>query len=122
GSGGNTVSAAAVTGTNRVVLIGGAGVDNFTGGAGNHIFKFAAASLATTDAIKGGAGTDELLMTTAGTINAGGISGVETYVLASGGANTLSLANANFTGVAGATITIDDGNGGTQFSGSGLSA
>ena len=37
-------------------------------------------------------------MTDAGTINAGGIGGVEIFDLASTGANTLTLANANFVG------------------------
>ncbi len=68
----------------------------------------------------GGAGTDYLDMTTAGTILAGGVSGVETYELGNGGADSLTLANANFTGVAGASITVDGGNAGNTIDASGL--
>ena len=48
-------------------------------------------------------------------INAGGVSGVEIFDLASTGANTLTLANANFVGVPGgstAMITVNGGNAG----------
>jgi Ca2+-binding RTX toxin-like protein len=109
GSGGNTVNAAAVTGSDEVVLIGGAGTDKLTGGSGNDIFEFSAANLAATDTVVGGGGSDTLSMTTAGTINAGGISGVETFRLASTAANTLTLTNANFTGVTGGKITVVGG-------------
>ncbi len=102
GNAGNTVDASALTGANRVVAIGGAGTDTFTGGAGNDWFYFSAANLAGTDTVNGGAGANYLNMTTAGTVAAGGVSGVETYELANGAANSLTLANANFTGVAGA--------------------
>ncbi len=75
GSKGNTVDAAALTGSNRVTVIGGAGKDVFTGGAGNDVFKFSHADLTATDKVKGGAGSNELLMTTAGTVAAGGSAG-----------------------------------------------
>jgi len=120
GNAGNTVNAAALTGVNRVIVIGGAGVDHFTGGAGNDIFEFAATNLANTDTVMGGGGSDELLMTTAGTINAGGVSGVETFHLAGGGTNSLTLASANFAGVAGSTITVIGGNSGNTVNGSSL--
>ncbi len=60
-------------------MVGGVGKDVFTGGAGNDIFEFTAASLAASDTVAGGPGTDQLVMTTAGTVLAGGVSGVETY-------------------------------------------
>jgi hypothetical protein len=41
--------------------------------------------LAATDTISGGAGTNYLVMTTPGTVAAGGVSGVEVYDLANGG-------------------------------------
>jgi hypothetical protein len=117
---GNTVDASALTGSNRVILVGGLRTDHFTGGAGNDIFKFSAANLATTDTVVGGAGSDELLMTTAGTINAAGVRGVENIQLASGAANSLTLKSGNFTGVAGAKITITDGNSGNTITASTL--
>ncbi len=61
-------------------------------------------------------------MTTAGTVLAGGVSGVEIYELANGAANSLTLANANFTGVAGSAITVNGGNGGNTVSAAGVAA
>ncbi len=46
----------------------------------------------------------------------GRVTGVETYVLADGKANTLALTSANFTGVTGAAITISDGDNGNTVS------
>jgi hypothetical protein len=114
GNAGNTVNAGVLTGANRVIAVGGAGTDHFTGGAGNDIFEFSVAKLAATDKVVGGLGTDKLLMTTAGTINAGGVSGVETFKLANGGANHLAVASGNFTGVASGEIAIIDGNSGNS--------
>ncbi|MGH7065238.1 MAG: M10 family metallopeptidase C-terminal domain-containing protein, partial [Stellaceae bacterium] len=113
---GNTVDTAALSGSDRVTVVGGAGKDVFTGGAGNDVFKFSRADLAATDKVKGGAGSNELLMTTAGRVAAGGISGVEIYKLANGGKNTLTLAAANFAGVVGKVITVDGGNKGNTIS------
>jgi Ca2+-binding RTX toxin-like protein len=120
GNDGNTVNAAALTGANRIIAVGGAGKDVFTGGAGDDYFYFSAANLANTDTVAGGAGTNYLVMTTAGTVDAGGVSGVEYYYLANGGANSLTLANANFTGVTGAAITIFDGNDGNTVNAAAL--
>ena len=120
GNAGNTVNASGAA--NRAVLVGGAGKDVFTGGTGSDIFMFAAATLAATDMVKGGAGNDYLDMTTAGTVSAGGVSGVEVYELANGAANSLSLVNANFTGVTGASITVYGGTAGNTVNASGLSA
>ncbi len=83
-----TVTSAA---PNRVTFVGGAGKDVFTGGAGSDIFKFTAATLAATDTVVGGGGNDYLDMTTAGTVAAAKVSGVEVYELANGAANSLSL-------------------------------
>ncbi len=96
GAGGNTVNASKLTGANRVVVVGGAGKDSFTGGAGNDIFKFSAANLAATDTVKGGLGSDQLVMTTAGTVRAGLVNGVESYLLANGGRNSLTLDQRQF--------------------------
>ncbi|MGC2524663.1 MAG: hypothetical protein WA417_18825, partial [Stellaceae bacterium] len=114
GNSGNTVNAAALTGSNRIVAFGGAGADTLTGGAGNDTFEFAAANLASTDKVSGGGGTNFLQMTSSGTVLAGGVSGVEVYDLASTGANRLTLANANFAGVSGGSIRVNGGNAGNR--------
>jgi RTX calcium-binding nonapeptide repeat (4 copies) len=123
GTGGNTIDGSGLTvAADRLVIYGGSGADVLKGGAGNDVFSFTTANLTATDTISGGAGNDELRMTTAGTVAAGGVVGVETYVLADGGANSLTLASANFAGVAGSTIIVSDGNGGTAVSASGVAA
>ncbi len=123
GNAGNTIDGSGLTGTtDNLDIYGGAGADVLKGGAGNDIFSFAAANLTATDTVSGGAGNNELLMTTAGTVAAAGVTGVETYVLADGGANTLTLATANFTGVTGSTITVSDGNKGNTVSAAGVAA
>ena len=123
GTGGNTIDGSGLTGTaDDLNIYGGAGADVLKGGAGNDIFSFAAANLTPTDTVSGGAGNNELLMTTAGTVAAARVTGVETYVLADGGANTLTLATGNFTGVTGSTITVSDGNKGNTVSAAGAAA
>ena len=77
------------------------------------------ANLANTDIVKGGGGT-KLVMTTAGTVDAGGVSGVEDYYLGNGGANSLTLANANVTGVTGNSIPIYGGNDGNTINAAAL--
>ncbi len=120
GSKGNTVNASGLNGSNRVVVVGGAGKDIVTGGAGSDIFEFSVAALADTDIVKGGSGTDKLMMTTAGAILAGRVSGVETYVLARNRANTLTLINESFAGVSGKAITVDGGAKGNTISEAGV--
>ncbi|HEU0113258.1 MAG TPA: Ig-like domain-containing protein, partial [Thermomicrobiales bacterium] len=122
GNAGNTIDASAVTGANHIVAVGGAGADLFTGGAGGDTFQFSAANLSVGDIVKGGGGTDELLLTSAGTIHAGGVGAVETYVLASGGRNTLGLTTGNFAGVAGNAITVTGGANGNTISESTVAA
>ena len=87
-----------------------------TGGGGDDVFVFTASGLTGTDTVTGRSGNDELLMTTAGAVAAGGVSGIETYVLADGRANTLSLTASNFTKVTGSAITISDGDNGNTVS------
>jgi hypothetical protein len=50
------------------------------------------------------------------------VSGVETYVLADGAANTLTLVSANFTGLAHHTITVEGGDSGNTLDESEVSA
>jgi Ca2+-binding RTX toxin-like protein len=122
GNSGNTIDAHAAGANDKTVMIGGAGKDVFVGGAGNDIFKFSLTSLTTADIVQGGSGNDQLQMTSAGKIVPTGVGGVETYRLASGGANILSLANANFVGTSAATITVIGGGKGNTLSEAGVSA
>lgn len=113
GNGGNDlIDAAGLTGTNAVDIRAGAGLDLLKGGAGADYFNFAAADLAG-DTIIGGLGSDILILATAGVLGAtalANLSGVESINLAAG-TNGLTLANANFTGVTGARITVTCGTG-----------
>jgi hypothetical protein len=61
-------------------------------------------------------------MTSAGTIRANRVSAVETYVLANGAGNVLTLANTNFAAALGETITVDGGNAGNILSEAGIAA
>ena len=72
--------------------------------------------------ITGSGGSNTLAVTTAGTVNLAGVSGFPTIRLASTGPNTLTLANANFTGVTvtPATITVYDGSDGNTVNASAL--
>ena len=123
GDDGNMINGAAISvAGDNLDIYGGAGADVLKGGAGNDIFAFTAANLTNTDTISGGGGSNELLMTTAGTVAAAGVVGVETYVLADGGVNTLTLVSGNFSGVTGSTITVSDGNGGNTVNAAGVAA
>ena len=113
GNGNNTISALNVTNPgDQVVMYGGPATDTLTGSANNDIFVFTAANLGASDTVAGGLGSDELLLTTTGTILVNQVRAVETYVLASTGPNTLALANANFTNVTGDTIKVIGGSAG----------
>jgi hypothetical protein len=96
GNSGNTVNASAVT-AGQLTIDGGAGTDVLTGNAnGGAIFVFTTAALTSTDKIAGGGGfNNKIEVTTPGTVAAGGVSAVEIYQLANGGANSLALVNAN---------------------------
>jgi hypothetical protein len=89
-----------------VTFFGTSSLDVFTGGAGNDVFKFSAVDLSNSDTIEGGSGSDTLVMTTAAAVNAAGVSGVETYLLAGGAENSLTLIDGNFAGVTNNTITV----------------
>jgi hypothetical protein len=115
GNKGNTVSVSNVAAADHVTMVGGGGTDLFTGGPGADLFQFSAGHLSSFDTVNGEAGADELMMTTAGTVQAGGVSGVETYVLADGAANSLALVTANFAGLAHPTITVDGGDSGNTL-------
>ncbi|HEU0115313.1 MAG TPA: calcium-binding protein, partial [Thermomicrobiales bacterium] len=131
GNAGDTVSAAALTagehatvsgGSGNDVFVGGAGTDIFTGGAGNDAFDFSAAALAASDTVAGGSGSDTLVMTSAGTVVATGVSGVETWRLANGKPNSLQLTNGNFIATTGAAVAVIDGNAGDTVDAEALAA
>jgi hypothetical protein len=112
------------TGSNTI-LLGNGSADIVHTGAGNNTLTLSAAA-ASDDSILGaltsGDGTgNTLVLTTAGVINASGVSGFDTYKLASGGANSLTLTNANFARLPG-PITIEGGDTGSTIDASGLSA
>lgn len=93
----DTVDAAGLTGTNRIDVTSGAGVDMLRGGAGSDVFRFRAADLSG-DTVSGGGGSDMLLLTTAEAVGPGGlanVTGVETLFLSRGG-NQITLTDANF--------------------------
>lgn len=117
-----TVSGATLSASHTLYLFGGTGVDAFTGGAGADIFQFGSGALSAADRVIGGGGADALLLTTPGTVDVSGVSGVEFFRLASGPANTLVLRDSNFVGVTGGQIGVQAGNGGDTLDASGLGA
>ncbi len=112
GGNGDDTIAADLAAKHHVVLRGGAGAD---------IFKLSPTTLATAK-VEGGSGSDTLAPSAAGKLLVGGVSGVETYVLANGGPNSLTLADGNFIGVTGGMITVDGGNAGNTLGEAGVSA
>jgi Ca2+-binding RTX toxin-like protein len=117
GNDSNTISAGSVT--SDVTIEGGAGADVLIGDStGNAHFVFTAAALTATDKITGTSYNNELDITTPGTVAAGGVTAVQIYRLANGGANTLTLTNANFTDVLARPINIYAGNDGNTIDGS----
>jgi Ca2+-binding RTX toxin-like protein len=85
------------------------------GGTGNDSFDLSASTLAAAK-VTGGQGVDRLVVTTPGALAAAGVSGVETYVLADGGADSLTLVTGNFAGITGNAITVVGGNTGNRIS------
>ncbi len=98
-SGNDTVDASAVTDTTRGLSITAlAGRDTFRGGLGTDSFRFNAADLTSLDIVQGGSGasSDAIVLLTAGTVEAAGltnVSGIEALSLAAGG-NAVTLTNA----------------------------
>ncbi len=120
-SGADTIDASGLTGTNAVITLSGSGLDVLKGGAGADIFRFTAADLAG-DTITGGAGIDQVLLSTAGVLGATALAQmtqVEQIVLATG-TNSVTVVDGNLSGVAGNRITVFGANGADTIDGSGL--
>jgi hypothetical protein len=73
-------------------------------------------------AVNGGGGTNVVKEASAGTLDVKGFIGFETIVLANGGKDSLTLTQANFTGVTDNEITVTDGDKGNDVTATGLSA
>jgi Ca2+-binding RTX toxin-like protein len=123
GGDGNTVDASALSSGNRVVVAGGAGADVLTGGAGNDSFSVSRAVLAHAGTrITGGGGRDTLVLTDSGAVTTVGISGIGTIRLASTGNNSLTLRDANFTGMGAGVISVQGGDSGNNITEATVSA
>ena len=122
GNAGSTVDADGFAGKHRLLYFGTRGKDRVTGGAGNDRFTFAAPGLTAADAIAGNGGSDAIAITTGGTLNPAGVTGVETVRLAGAEADSLVLTDGNFVGIAGHTITLFGGRAGDTIDAAKLSA
>ena len=96
---GGTIDGSAISAAHSLFLIGSTGTDTFTGAVGNDVFQFAVDQLSTSDVLNGGGGQDLLLMTSAGNVNIGGVSGISHYNLNSVASNNLVLSNSNLQGL-----------------------
>lgn len=120
---GNTIIVG--TGANTIVLGNGAGSVVHTGSGHNSVFASVSAVGAGTfqGALTSGNGSlNTLIVTTAGAINAAAVSGFQTYQLASGKTNSLTLHDANFSRIPGKTITVQGGDSGNTISASTFAA
>jgi hypothetical protein len=117
GTGSNTITLGdAVSGT----------PDTVTTGAGGNVVSVSAAAISG-DTLHGAqttsdGTTNQLVLTTAGTMNPVGVYGFATYRLANGGPNSLTLSQANFTNLPGGTITVVGGNSGNTIDAAALAA
>ena len=106
-SGNNTVSAAGDTSASKgktLTYYAGTGTDSFTGGFENDVVRVSAAAVGG-DTLTGGSGTNTLTLTSAGSVNLGGVSKFATINLAAGN-STVTVTD---TTLSGGTVTISDG-------------
>ena len=106
-SGNNSVSAAGDTSASKgktLTYNAGTGTDSFTGGFENDTVNVSAAAVGG-DTLTGGSGTNTLTLTSAGTVNLGGVSKFATIDLAAGN-NTVTVTD---TTLSGGSVTINDG-------------
>lgn len=126
GNGDNTIT----TGLGSSEITVGSGVDTITTAGGNNTITVTlpAAAPVTPDTINGNSsdgpvGGNTLVVATAGSFNASLVSGIQTYQLANGGPNTLTLTDTNFVDLPGTpTITVDTGDSGGTVSAATVSA
>ena len=122
GAGDDTVNAGNLIGQLAIDVRAGGGMDTLTGGAGRDTFRFKVADL-TDDTVHGNGGLDQLLLADGGALAAGALAnvdGVESIHFAKAG-NSITLADANFTGVTSGKITVIGGAGNDKVDGSSLS-
>jgi hypothetical protein len=125
---GGTISGGALSGSGTIEAAFGAPstLANVTIAAGASVSTAAGVTLVdngvTVNGSLYGSGGSTLDFATTGTHSLTNVSGFTTIGLANSAANALTLAAANFAGVASRVITIDDGNSGNTVSGSGLTA
>ena len=110
------------TGSNTIVNSGritGTGGTAVQFGAGNDTLIVKPGAVFN-GAVSGGGGTNTIIQFASGTLKVTGFSAFKTIRLANGGADSLTLTGANFTGVGGHVITVDDGNSGNTVTASTL--
>ncbi len=122
GNGNDTVTVG--TGSNTIVL--GTGLDTVSTAAGNNVVSVSGATVSG-DTLKGAlssgdGSTNKLVLTAAGTMSPVNVSGFQSYQLANGGPNSLTLSETNFARLPGGSITVIGGNSGNTIDASALSA
>jgi hypothetical protein len=122
GNGDDTITVG--SGSNAIVL--GTGLDTVTTAAGNNVVSVSGATVSG-DTLKGaltsGDGTtNQLVLTATGTMNPVNVSGFQSYKLANGGPNSLTLSEANFVRLLGGSITVIGGDSGNTIDASALAA
>jgi Ca2+-binding RTX toxin-like protein len=110
GAKGGALDGSLLSASNAVWLYGSAAADALAGGAGNDAFWFTSGTLGANDTVVGGAGSDQLMLLGAGTFDVSQVSGIEYYQAS--GTTSITLADSNFTGVAG-TLAVNALTGGT---------
>jgi Ca2+-binding RTX toxin-like protein len=133
GNGNSTITVGNGAGDTILVGIGantitiGIGTADVVHTAAGHNTVLVAAAAVGADSILGALTTSDgtgntLVLTTAGTANVAGVSGFQTFQLANGGADSLTLADANFARLPGGSITVMGGDTANVIDASGLAA
>ena len=119
----NTITVGA--GSNTIAL-GSGGLDTVHTGAGNNVVSATAAGIGGDTILgalsTGDGSTNQLVVTTTGIISPTSVSGFQSYQLANGGANTLTLAAGNFVRLPGMSITVQGGDSGNTVNAASLAA
>ncbi|HEX3990790.1 MAG TPA: hypothetical protein VHX39_06430, partial [Acetobacteraceae bacterium] len=113
GAGGsNAVDASGDTASSGRTLtyVAGTGTDTFTGGGEKEVVKVTAAAVGGDTLTGGSAKTNTLTLTTAGTVNLGGVSNFETINLAAGN-GTVTVTDATLSG---GTVALNDSTSGNN--------